>query len=208
MKKRYTVVIVVIALLAFAGIGYFIYNKWSEIQKILAVGVSKIKKIKFPVVKAKPVRPVDAAVILAAPKTDAKLAADQKDLQKADAVIKRDTADVSAQIIGTVRDESKQKAAKGQPISDIVVDNTKQREAKAQAGASGIYTDIIKQIEIEKAKSAVLLTAIRTETEKKQRIDALDLEMELYPENRLRDRRVRRPLSKSDAEYLVASGVV
>jgi hypothetical protein len=195
-------------LLALAGIGFLIYKKWNEIQSILAVGVNKIKKIKFPVVKAKPVQPISAAVILAAPKPDAQLFADQKELQTADATIQKNTSVVSAQIINVVQDEKKQKAAKAQPISEIVVDNTKQREAKTQAGASGVYDDIVKQIEIEKAKSAVLLTAIRTENEKKQKIDALDLEMELYPENKLRNRRVRRPLSKSDAEYLVARGVV
>jgi hypothetical protein len=75
--------------------------------------------------------------------------------------------------------------------------------------------DLIKKIETEKAKSAVLLTAIRTEKEKMKRIndldleteettvDAMDMEMELFLENRLKNWRVRRPLSKKGAEFLV-----
>jgi hypothetical protein len=139
---------------------------------------------------------------------DVKLVEERGVMEKTNAEVAKNTGTVVQKTVGVVGVEKDTKEAQGAPIAKIVVENTKQREAKAQQAASKAYAELIKDIEEEKAKAAVLLTATRTEGEKIQKIDALDLEMELYAENKLCNRRVRRPISKRDAEFLVSKSCV
>jgi hypothetical protein len=208
MKKKFAAMIVVTALIALAGIGFLLYKNWGEITKIWTFTKNKIKDVKFPVVKAKTVTPQDPKTILEIPQTNVKLVGERDVIKKKEDAVAKNTVGVVQKTVGVVNVEKNTKEAQGTPIANIVVENTKQREAKAQQSASKAYADIIKDIETEKAKSAVLLTATRTEGEKIKKIDALDLEMELYAENRICNRRARRPISKKDAEFLVAKGYV
>jgi hypothetical protein len=215
MKKKYVFAIVVVALIAFAGIGYLLYKNWDEIQKIWSFTKNKIKNIKFPVVKPKPVTAEDPKTILETPKTDVKLVEERGAIETKNVAVAKNTDTIVQKTVGVVDIEKNTKEAQGTPIANIVVENTKQREAKAQNSASKAYAELIKDIEEEKAKAAVLLTAIRTEGEKIKKIDALDLEidaedmeMELFAENRLCNRRARRPISKKDAEFLVSKGYI
>jgi hypothetical protein len=211
MKKRYVAMIVLLSMLALAGVGFLLYKYWGDITKIWGFTKTKIKDIRFPVVNPKPVTPKNPQTILEDPKVDAKFAEERAALQSATATTAKNTGAVVQKTVGIVDVESATKAAQAKPIAAIIVENTKQREAKAQSTASKAYVDLIKKIELEKAKGAIMLTAIRTETEKKKRfddIDAEDAEMELFAENRLCDQDVRRPLSKKDAEFLVTCGVI
>ncbi|AGE51803.1 hypothetical protein PBCVCVM1_335R [Paramecium bursaria Chlorella virus CVM-1] len=215
MKKRYIASIIIAAILALAGVGFLVYKNWSDVQSIWFFTKTKLKNIKIPSIKSNPVKPVDPVVIIEASKPDAGLEKERNDLAAKAASISNDAVKVNQQAVSVVATEATAKAAQAAPVSEIVVENTKQREVKNQSNASKAYTDLIKKIEIEKAKSAVLLTAIRTEKERIAKIndldleteettvDAMDMEMELFLENRLRNWRARRPLSKKGAEYLV-----
>jgi hypothetical protein len=220
MKKKFIAAIVLAAIIALAGVGFILYKNFHEIQKIWLFTKNKIKDIKFPIVKPKSVTPDDPKTILEVPKTDVKLADERGAIEQTNAAVAKNTSTVVQKTVGVVDVEANTKEAQGAPIGNIVIENTKQREAKTQQSASKAYAELIKDIEEEKAKAAVLLTATRTEREKIQKIDALDLEsednsieaedmeMELFPENRLCVKRVRKPLSKRDAEFLVAKGYV
>jgi hypothetical protein len=215
MKKRYIASIIIAAILALAGVGFIIYKNWSDVQSIWGFTKTKIKNIKIPSIKPKPVKPADPVTILESPEPDASLEKERASLVAQATSISNDAAKIDQKAVGVVATEAVTKAAQAAPISEIIVDNTKQREVKTQSKASKAYVDLIKKIETEKAKSAVLLTAIRTEKEKVKRIndmdleteettvDAMDMEMELFLENRLKNWRVRRPLSKKGAEFLV-----
>ncbi|AGE48775.1 hypothetical protein PBCVAP110A_309R [Paramecium bursaria Chlorella virus AP110A] len=213
MKKRYIASIIIAAILALAGVGFLVYKNWSDVQSIWFFTKTKIKNIEIPSIN--PVKPVDPDVIIEASKPDAGLEKERNALAAKAVSISNDAGKINQQAVNVVATEATAKAARAAPVSEIVVENTKQREVKNQSNASKAYTDLIKKIEIEKAKSAVLLTAIRTEKEKIAKIndldleteettvDAMDMEMELFLENRLRNWRARRPLSKKGAEYLV-----
>ncbi|AGE50457.1 hypothetical protein PBCVCVR1_309R [Paramecium bursaria Chlorella virus CVR-1] len=213
MKKRYIASIIIAAILALAAVVFLVYKNWSDVQSIWFFTKTKIKNIKIPSIN--PVKPVDPVVIIEASKPDAGLEKERNALAAKAVSISNDAGKINQQAVNVVATEATAKAARAAPVSEIVVENTKQREVKNQSNASKAYTDLIKKIEIEKAKSAVLLTAIRTEKEKIAKIndldleteettvDAMDMEMELFLENRLRNWRARRPLSKKGAEYLV-----
>ncbi|ABT13817.1 hypothetical protein MT325_M263R [Paramecium bursaria chlorella virus MT325] len=213
MKKRYIASIIIAAILALAAVVFLVYKNWSDVQSIWFFTKTKIKNIEIPSIN--PVKPVDPVVIIEASKPDAGLEKERNALAAKAVSISNDAGKINQQAVNVVATEATAKAARAAPVSEIVVENTKQREVKNQSNASKAYTDLIKKIEIEKAKSAVLLTAIRTEKEKIAKIndldleteettvDAMDMEMELFLENRLRNWRARRPLSKKGAEYLV-----
>ena len=215
MKKRYIASIIIAAILALAGVGFIVYKNWSDVQSIWFFTKTKIKNIKIPSIKPKPVKPADPVVIIEASKPDAGLEKERTALAAKAASISNDAGKINQQAVSVVATEATAKAAQAAPVSEIVVENTKQREVRNQSNASKAYVDLIKKIETEKAKSAVLLTAIRTEKERIAKIndldleteettvDAMDMEMELFSENRLRNWRARRPLSKKGAEYLV-----
>lgn len=215
MRRRYIASIIIAAILALAGVGYILYKNWHDVQTIWFFTKTKIKNIKIPSIKPNPVKPVDPVVIIEASKPDAGLEKERTALAAKAASISNDAGKINQQAVSVVATEATAKAAQAAPVSEIVVENTKQREVKNQSTASKAYVDLIKKIETEKAKSAVLLTAIRTEKERIAKIndldleteettvDAMDMEMELFLENRLRNWRARRPLSKKGAEYLV-----
>ena len=215
MKKRYIASIIIVTILALAGVGFLVYKNWSDVQSIWFFTKTKIKNIKIPSVKPKPVKPVDPIVIIEASKPDAGLEKKRDALAAKAVSISNDAGKINQQAVSVVATEATSKAAQAAPVSEIVVENTKQREVKNQSSASKAYVNLIKKIETETAKSAVLLTAIRTEKERLKKIndldleteettvDAMDMEMELFLENRLRNWRARRPLSKKGAEYLV-----
>lgn len=215
MKKRYIASIVIAAFVALAGVAFLVYKNWSDVQSIWVFTKTRIKNIKIPSIKPKPVKPVDPIVIIEASKPDAGLEKERNALAAKAVSISNDAVKINQQAVGIVATEATSKAAQAAPVSEIVVENTKQREIKNQTNASKAYANLIKRIETEKAKSAVLLTAIRTEKERIKKIndldleeeetavDAMDMEMDLFLENRLRNWRARRPLSKKGAEYLV-----
>lgn len=215
MKKRYIASIIIAAFVALAGVAFLVYKNWSDVQSIWVFTKTRIKNIKVPSIKPKPVKPVDPIVIIEASKPDAGLEKERNTLAAKAVSISNDAVKINQQAVGIVATEATSKAAQAAPVSEIVVENTKQREIKNQTNASKAYANLIKRIETEKAKSAVLLTAIRTEKERIKKIndldleeeetavDAMDMEMDLFLENRLRNWRARRPLSKKGAEYLV-----
>lgn len=214
MKKRYVFALVVTALIALAALGFAIYKYWDSIRDVWNFTKKTVRSVKLPFVKPKPATPLDPKTILAETKPDSTLVNEKDALSTQTADIRNATNVVTQATTKTIGIEADAKKAQGEPIAAIVIENTKQREAKDQQAASKAYTELIKDILEEKAKSAVLLTAIRTETQKKQKldsldVDALDTEEELFAENAIRPYdRFRKPVTKQLAEYYVAKKYV
>ena len=211
MKKRYIFGIVMAALLAVAVIAFFVYKNLDDIKDAFS-GTKKTPDAQAGVVttvmnttKAAPTSP-DA--VLNAAKPDSKLVAELNALKRKTQEL-TDTANKTFdKVLYTFETEAKTKSAQSTPVSDIVVENTKQRKAKDEVAASDKYMEILKQIEVEKAKAAISLTGARTEAQKTAtlntlNIDALDAEMELYSENRIRTHATMKPFSKGEAEAYI-----
>lgn len=208
MKKRYVVGLVIFAVAVFAVAGYFAYKNRDNIKDIVKKATKKVKNI---VSGAKPdltkVTPKNVDTIIKSVPTDTKLVADVVEIKKVDNDVQKNTGVVVQKTVGIVAKEADAKEAQGAPLAAIVVENTKQRETAAQRKASKEYVDAIKQIESEKAKVAVLNVAIQAEKQKIQKINALDMEMDLYMSNGLRRNANPypiRPISKCDAERIVS----
>lgn len=208
MKKRYVVGLVIFAVAVLAVAGYFAYKNRDNIKDIVKKATKKVKNI---VSGAKPdltkVAPKNVDTIIKSVPTDTKLVADVVEIKKVDNDVQKNTGVVVQKTVGIVAKEADKKKAQGAPLAAIVVENTKQRETAAQRKASKEYVDAIKQIESEKAKVAVLDVAIQAEKKKIQKINALDMEMDLYMSNGLRRNANPypiRPISKCDAERIVS----
>ena len=210
MKRKYIFGIVVTAAVAVAVIAFFVYKNWGDIQDAFHGNTKKDKL--SGVVKAvfsvkTPVAPIKPDEIMQHAKSDSKLATELAALKSKTKELADKATATFDKVVGTFKTESAIKASQGVPVSEIVVENTKQRQAKDETAAADEYRNILKQIEIEKAKGTVSLTGARTETQKAAKfdaIDALDAEMELYAENKIRTRQPRRPLSKAEAEAYVS----
>lgn len=208
MKKRYVVGLVIFAVAVLAVAGYFAYKNRDNIKDIVKKATKKVKNI---VSGAKPdltkVAPKNVDTIIKSVPTDTKLVADVVEIKKVDTNVQKNTGVVVQKTVEIVAKEADKKEAQGAPLAAIVVENTKQRETAAQRKASKEYVDAIKQIESEKAKVAVLDVAIQAEKKKIQKINALDMEMDLYMSNGLRRNANPypiRPISKCDAERIVS----
>ena len=209
MKKRYIFGIVMTALLAVAVIAFFVYKNWEDIKDAFS---AKKKSANADVVKAvmttTKAAPVSITEVVNAVKSDPALATELDDLKRKTQEITDNANKTFDKVIDTFKAEGEAKAAQSTHVSGIVVENTKQRKAKDETAASKEYMDILKQIEIEKAKAAIALTGARTENKKAATlntldVDALDAEMELYSENRIRPPGSMRPFSKGEAEAYV-----
>jgi hypothetical protein len=208
MKKRYVVGLVIFAVAVLAVAGYFAYKNRDDIKDVVKKATKKVKNI---VSGAKPdltkVAPKNVDTIIKSVPTDTKLVADVVEIKKVDNDVQKNTGVVVQKTVGIVAKEADKKKAQGAPLAAIVVENTKQRETAAQRKASKEYVDAIKKIESEKAKVAVLDVAIQAEKKKIQKINALDMEMDLYMSNGLRRNANPypiRPISKCDAERIVS----
>jgi len=208
MKKRYVVGLVLFAMAILAVAGYFAYKNRDDIKDVVK---KAFKKVKGVVSGAKPdltkVAPKNVDTIIKSAQPDTKLVADVVEIKNAGVKVQKNTDVVVQKTVGIVKDEADAKEAQGAPLAAIVVENTKQRETAAQKKASKEYVDAIKKIEEEKAKVAVLNLATQTEKQKIQKINALDMEMDLYTTNGLlrnANPYPIRPISKCDAERIVS----
>jgi hypothetical protein len=209
MKKRYIFGIVATALLAVAVIAFYVYKNWGDIQDAF----SGKKSVRGGAVKAAfsskaPATPVSPDAIVNAAKPSSKLVSELSAIKSKTKEFTDKANMTFTKVINTFKTEKATKASQSVPISQIVVENTKQRKAKDETAAADEYNNILKQIEIEKAKAAISLTGARTENQKTVKyntlnVDALDAEMELYSENKIRTRGSRRPLTKGEAEAYV-----
>ncbi|AGE50227.1 hypothetical protein ATCVCanal1_544L [Acanthocystis turfacea Chlorella virus Canal-1] len=209
MKRRYIFGIVMAALLAVAVIAFFVYKNWGDIQDAFP---GKKKGSNAGVVKAvmttTKVAPASPDAIANATKADSKLAAEVGVIKSRAKELEDKANQTFDKVLNTFKAEGETKAAQSTHVSGIVIENTKQRKAKDETAASKQYTDILKQIEVEKAKAAISLTGARTEAQKAAtlnalNVDALDAEMELYSENKIRAKGSRRPFTKGEAEAYV-----
>lgn len=211
MKKRYIALIVLLATVCVAGVAFLVYKNWAAIIDIVNFVPKKPKDPKLPEIKVPPVKPVNEKAILNSVKPSEDDLKEREDIAKKELVLSDQTKVTFDKAIKKIQAEASMKELQAKPLSNTVIENAKQKATKMQKAASDKYRELLKLIELEKAKAAIVLTGTRTEKEKASKlnkIDALDMELELYAENRIRNSGVRRPLSKIQAEYLVYKGIV
>jgi len=180
MKTRYIISLVALAVAITAAIVFVIYKNWGAIQG-LYTNSRDIVKNKFAKVVARPVKKVGPAEILAKVPEDPVMIQELIDLNKADLAAKQKAADIVQRTQQVIKQEASVKKSQGTPIAATITLATKYRKIADEKEASKKYNEILKKIETEKAKGAVLLSAVRAEqlkTDKLKIMDSLDMEIE------------------------------
>ncbi|AAC96918.1 hypothetical protein PBCV1_A559L [Paramecium bursaria Chlorella virus 1] len=211
MKKRYIFGLVLLALVALAGMGSVVYMNWSDIKDMFSetIGINKkssLKQIDVRVVKPDQSNIVqkDIKEILDIPEDDPKLKKDLSDIQKTKTSTDAKINTLTKTAVDTIKKESKVVKDKAPKLAAIVVDNVKKNELNAQKSASSKYVDLIKQIEQEKMKASVFLTGNITEKEKIAKINNIDAEIEIVDNFKVDS--VKKVWTKRMAEYMVMKG--
>jgi len=185
MQTKYIVGLVITAILVTALLGFFIYSNWTSITQIFKKSVNAVGD-KFKKIKPKPPVKKSPEVILEQAEEDPLLTQDLIKLNKE--VIDSNTKikDIVSNTQTIVKQEATQKKKKSGPLASIIASATKYRKIADEKKASKDYDTILRRIESEKAKAAVLLTAARAETQKAEKLkimSSLDMEEEYGPAN-------------------------
>lgn len=203
MKTKYIISLVALAVSITAAIVFVIYKNWGAIQGLYTKSKDAVKN-KFKRVVARPVKKTAPAEILAKVKEDPMMIQDLVELNKSDLASKQTTADIDQKTQQVIKQEASIKKSQGTPIASTITLATKYRKIADEKEASAKYNEILKKIETEKAKGAVLLSAVRAEqlkTDKLKIMDSLDMEIE-YNDN-LRIGSPIRVINKRAAEIFV-----
>lgn len=202
MQKKYIVGLVALAVAITIGVAFIVYRNWGAIQGLYIKSKTAVKG-KFAKIVARPIKKVTPVEILAKVKEDPVLVEDVVKLNTSDLAAKQDTADTVQKTEQVVKQEAAIKKSQGTPLASTITWATKYRKIIDEKEASKKYNEILKKIEIEKAKGAVLLSAIRAEqqkTDKLKLMDSLDMELD-YGSSTTTQTPVR--VSKRDAEIFV-----
>ena len=204
MKTRYIVGLVALAIAITAAVIFFIYKNWGAIKGLYTKSKDAVKN-KFKKVQPLPVKKVGPTEILAKVQEDPVMVQDLVELNKTDLAAKQNALDITQKAQQVVKQEATIKKSQGTPLASTITLATKYRKIADEKEASKKYNEILKKIETEKAKGAVLLSAVRAEqlkTDKLKIMDSLDMEDE-YAMNM----RIKSPIShvvtKGDAEIFV-----
>lgn len=203
MEKKYIVGLVALAIAIAAAVIFVIYKNLDAIKNLYTKGKSAVKN-KFGKVVSRPVKKTTPAEILAKVPEDPVMMTELEELNKADLVAKRAVDDINQNTRQIVKQEATLKKSQGATIASTIALSTKYRKIADEKKASATYNDLLKKIEMEKAKGAVLLSAIRAEqlkTDKLKIMDSLDMEIE-YSDS-LKIGSPNRVVSKRDAEIFV-----
>jgi len=180
MQTKYIVALVALAVAITAAVAFIIYKNWGAIQG-LYTNSRDIVKNKFAKVVARPVKKVGPAEILAKVPEDPVMAQDLVELNKSDLASKQNAAGIVQKTQQVVKQEAVIKKSQGIPLALTINLATKYRKIADEKAASAKYNELLKKIETEKAKGAVLLSAVRAEqlkTDKLKIMDSLDMELE------------------------------
>jgi len=180
MKRRYVVSIVATAILATAYVAYVVYSNLADIRDAL----KKRARAEVTLGKVKPnsIREILPEDLLARAETDTGLLQDLATMNTAYAAANSQTDTIARNTESIVINESAEKEKQAAPVSEAIIEATKYRKIGDEKKASGEYDGVLRQIEEEKAKSTMLLTAIRTERLKAKQLEIMQgLDMELSP---------------------------
>lgn len=195
MKTRYIVSLVIASIAVVAGLAYYLYTIRASIQKVFVSTMNTVGD-KFRNVKPRSVKVIEPSDILGGVEKDPKLIAELSDMSTRLILDESKTKDIVGNTRGTVKNESSTTRKKAAPFSQRIINATKYKKISDEKSASENYDKILRQIESEKAKSAVLLTATRAEKIRTQKLNIMkDLDMEIDV------------VSKSDAEVYVGRHV-
>ena len=118
---------------------------------------------------------------------------------------KQNAAEIDQKTEQVIKQEASIKKSQGTPIASTIYLATKYRKIADEKKASRKYNEILEKIETEKAKGAVLLSAVRAEqlkTDKLKIMDSLDMEDE-YAMNMEIKSPISYVVTKRDAEIFV-----
>ena len=198
MKRRCIVSIVATAILATAYVAYVVYSNLADIRDAL----KKRARAEVTLGKVKPnsIREILPEDLLARAETDTVLIEDLATMNTAYAAAISQTNNIARNTESIVTNESAEKGKQAVPVSEAIIEATKYRKIGDEKKASGEYDAVLRQIEEERAKSTVLLTAIRTERLKAKQLEIMQgLDMEHSP---LYDTRVKL-VTKKECENFV-----
>ena len=205
MQTKYIVGLVALAVVISAAVAFIIYKNWDAIKGLYTKSKNVVKnKFDKVVARARPVNTVGPDEILAKVPEDPVMAQDLAELNKSDLASKQAAADIVQKTEQVVKQEAAIKKSQGTPIAATITLATKYKKIADEKEASKKYNEILKKIETEKAKGAVLLTAIRAEqlkTDKLKIMDSLDMEIEYG--NALKIGSPNRVITKRDAEIFL-----
>ena len=204
MQTKNIIGLVALAVTITAAIIYVTYKNWGAIQGLYTKSKDAVKN-KFKKVQPLPVKKVGPAEILAKVQEDPVMVQDLVELNKADLAAKQNALDITQKAQQVVKQEATIKKSQGTPIASTITLATKYRKIADEKEASKKYNEILKKIETEKAKGAVLLSAVRAEqlkTDKLKIMDSLDMEDE-YAMNMKIKSPISHVVTKRDAEIFV-----
>jgi hypothetical protein len=208
MKTRYIVGLVALAIAITIAVTFVIYKNWDAIKGLYTKSKTAVKD-KFAKVVPRPVKKIGPTEILAKVQEDPVMVQDLVELNKSDLASKQTTADIVQKTEQVVKQEAAIKKSQGTPIASTITLATKYRKIADEKEASAKYNEILKKIETEKAKGAVLLSAVRAEqlkTDKLAIMDSLDMEDE-YAMNMEIKSPISHVVSKRDAEIFVKNHI-
>ena len=180
MKTRYIVGLVALAVAITIGVIFVIYRNWSGITQLYTKSKAVVKD-KFAKIVPKPAKKVKPTEILAKVQDDPVMVQQLVELNKTDLAAKQNAVDIVQNTEQVVKQEAALKKSQGTPLASTITLATKDRKIADEKEASKKSNDILKRIETEKAKGAVLLSAVRAEqmkTDKLKIMDSLDMELE------------------------------
>jgi len=203
MKTRYIVGLVALAVAITIGVTFVIYKNWGAIKGLYTKSKDVVKN-KFDKVVARPVKKVGPAEILAKVPEDPVMIQELVELNKSDLASKQTTAAIVQKTEQVIKQEAAIKKSQGTPIAATITLATKYRKIADEKEASKKYNEILKKIETEKAKGAVLLSAVRAEQLKTDKLKIMDsLDMEIEYNDSLKIGSPTHVITKRDAEIFV-----
>ena len=204
MQTKYIVALVALAVAISVTVLFVIYKNWDAVTKFYTKSKTAVKD-KFAKIAPRPVKKVAPTEILVKVKEDPVMIQELVDLNKADLAAKINAADIVQKTQQVIKQEASVKKSQGTPIASTITLATKYRKIADEKKASAMYNELLKKIETEKAKGAVLLSAVRAEqlkTDKLKIMDSLDMEDE-YAMNMEIKSPISYVVTKRDAEIFV-----
>ena len=203
MKTRYIISLVALAVAITAAIVFVIYKNWGAIQGLYTKSKTVVKD-KFAQIVPRPVKKVAPTEILVKVKEDPVMIQELVDLNKADLAAKINAADIVQKTQQVIKQEASVKKSQGTPIASTITLATKYRKIADEKKASAMYNELLKTIETEKAKGAVLLSAVRAEQLKTAKLKIMDsIDMEIEYNDSLKLGSPNHVITKRDAEIFV-----
>lgn len=197
MKTRYIVSLVVVSIIVIVAICFWLFLNRADIAKVFIRTIGTVGN-RFRNIRPRPIIAINPTEVLDKVEKDEKLLGDLSEMTMRITEDQGKTERIVRNTRGVVKTESAVAKKKSVPLGQQIVSATKYKKISNEKNASEKYDKVLRQIESEKAKAAVLLTAKRTEGIKTQKLNIMkDLDMEVEIQE------ARKVVSKQDAEIFV-----